>query len=102
MFGGNDGQPIQDADGKLLPGRASRAGRSEYGKRVGAVMDQLGKEGRRVVWVGSPIATSANFNKRLKIINQVHRAAGGDPALGRRYVDAWDAVRRPTGPSPPR
>ena len=53
MFGGNDGQPIQDATGKYY--QSTDPGWSvEYGKRVGALMDQLGDEGRRVVWVGTP------------------------------------------------
>ncbi len=87
MYGGNDGQPIQHADGTYS--QVSEPGWSEeYGARVGGVMDQLGQEGRRVVWVGTPNSSSANFNKRLTVINQVlSTQAATRPWV--TYVDAW-------------
>ena len=95
MFGGNDGQPIQDASGHYY--QVTEPGWSvEYGKRVGALMDQLGQEGRRVVWVGSPIAKTANFSKRLKIINTViEQQAAARPWVS--YVDAWSLFASPSG-----
>ncbi len=95
MFGGNDGQPIQAADGQYY--QVSDPGWSaEYGARVGAVMDQLGKGGRKVVWVGVPEAKSANFTARLKVINQVLQAqAATRPWV--RYVDAWSLFSAPGG-----
>ena len=87
MFGGNDGQPIQDATGKYYQPR-DPGWSVEYGKRVGALMDQLGNEGRRVVWVGSPIAKTVDFTQRLKIINTViEQQAATRPWV--HYVDAW-------------
>lgn len=95
MFGGNDGQPIQDASGKYY--QVTEPGWSvEYAKRVGALMDQLGQEGRRVVWVGSPIAKTANFSNRLKIINSViEQEAATHPWVS--YVDAWSLFTTPSG-----
>ena len=95
MFGGNDGQPIQDASGKYY--QPTDPGWSvEYAKRVGALMDQLGDEGRRVVWVGSPIAKTANFSQRLKIINTViEQQASTHPWV--HYVDAWSLFLGPKG-----
>ena len=95
MFGGNDGQPIQDASSKYY--QPTDPGWSvEYGKRVGALMDQLGNEGRRVVWVGSPIAKTANFTQRLKIINTViEQQAATHPWV--HYVDAWSLFLGPNG-----
>ena len=51
-------------------------------------MDQLGNEGRRIVWVGSPIAKTVDFTQRLKIINTViEQQAATRPWV--HYVDAW-------------
>jgi hypothetical protein len=87
MFGGNDGQPIQLADGSYAQ-VSEPAWAAEYGRRVGGVMDQLGREGRRVIWSGTPNSSSANFNKRLTVINQVLRQqASSRPWV--TYVDAW-------------
>jgi hypothetical protein len=95
MYGGNDGQPIKDATGKAYqvtdPGWSA-----EYGRRVGAVMDQLGQEGRKVIWVGTPNAQSANMNNRLKVINAVLDAqAATRPWV--HIVDAWTLFSGPNG-----
>jgi hypothetical protein len=95
MFGGNDGQPIQLADGSYAQ-VSEPAWAAEYGRRVGGVMDQLGREGRRVVWSGTPNSSSANFNKRLTVINQVLRQqSAARPWV--TYVDAWSLFAGPDG-----
>ena len=95
MFGGNDGQPITDASGQAYqvadPGWAV-----EYGSRVAHVMDQLGSEGRKVVWIGSPNSSSSNMNKRLTVINQVlEQQAATRPWV--TYFDAWALFAAPDG-----
>ncbi len=95
MFGGNDGQPITDASGQAYqvadPGWAV-----EYGSRVAHVMDQLGAEGRKVVWIGSPNSSSSNMNKRLTVINQVlQQQAATRPWV--TYLDAWALFAAPDG-----
>ena len=95
MFGGNDGQPITDAAGKAYQ-VADPEWAVEYGSRVAHVMDQLGAEGRKVVWIGSPNSSSSNMNKRLTVINQVlQQQAATRPWV--TYLDAWALFAAPDG-----
>ena len=95
MFGGNDGQPITDASGKAYQ-VADPEWAVEYGSRVAHVMDQLGAEGRKVVWIGSPNSSSSNMNKRLTVINQVlQQQAATRPWV--TYLDAWALFAAPDG-----
>ena len=95
MFGGNDGQPITDASGKAYQ-VSDPAWAVEYGSRVAHVMDQLGAEGRKVVWIGSPNSSSSNMNKRLTVINQVlQQQAATRPWV--TYLDAWALFAAPDG-----
>jgi hypothetical protein len=95
MFGGNDGQPITDATGKSYQ-VSDPAWAVEYGSRVARVMDQLGDEGRKVVWIGSPNSSSSNMNSRLTVINQVlQQQAASRPWV--TYLDAWALFAAPDG-----
>ena len=59
-------------------------------------MDQLGAEGRKVVWIGSPNSSSSNMNKRLTVINQVlQQQAATRPWV--TYLDAWALFAAPDG-----
>ena len=86
-FGGNDAQDM------LLDGRSqpvdSDAWRTEYARRVGAVMDFLSADGRTLIWVGIPNAKSGDFRNRLEILEQVTRAEA-DKRPEVQYVDVWN------------
>jgi uncharacterized protein len=71
IFGGNDAQPLQLSDGKVYD-VTDQQWQDEYRRRVGAVMDQMGTAGRKVIWVGPPNAKSANFTSRLAVLSQVY------------------------------
>jgi hypothetical protein len=85
-FGGNDAQDIK-IDGRNYP-VDSPQWRAEYGRRVGAVMDYLSADGRTLVWVGIPNASSDAFRARLQVLREVTEAeAEKRPKV--IYVDAW-------------
>lgn len=86
-FGGNDAQDMT-IDGRSTPVDSSEW-RTEYGRRVGAVMDFLSADGRTLVWVGIPNAKSGSFRARLEVLEQVTRAeAEKRPQV--KYVDVWN------------
>jgi uncharacterized protein len=71
IFGGNDAQPLQLADGKVYD-VTDQPWQDEYRRRVGATMDLLGAAGRKVIWVGPPNAKSATFTTRLAVLSQIY------------------------------
>jgi uncharacterized protein len=86
-FGGNDAQPIR-VDGQLYNVDAPEW-TTEYRRRVGEVLDHLTADGRTVIWVGIPNASSESFTARL----QVQRDAVVAELAERPevfYVDTWE------------
>ena len=71
IFGGNDAQPLQLADGKVYD-VTDQPWQDEYRRRVGATMDLLGAAGRKVIWVGPPNAKSTTFTGRLAVLSQIY------------------------------
>jgi len=71
VFGGNDAQPLQLADGKVYD-VTDKQWQDEYRRRVDAVMSLLTQGGRKIVWVGPPNAKSAKFTGRLAILSQIY------------------------------
>lgn len=71
IFGGNDAQPLQLADGNVYD-VTDQTWQDEYRRRVGAAMDLLGAAGRKVIWVGPPNAKSAKFTARLAVLSQIY------------------------------
>ncbi len=86
-FGGNDAQDIL-IDGRSR-GTTTEEWKAEYGRRVGAVMDQLTEDGRTLIWVGIPNAVDPNFTARLEPL----RAVTMEQAAARPgkvvYIDTW-------------
>lgn len=72
MFGANDAQNLQVEQGVLAFGTA--AWRQEYARRVGALMDRLGADGRDVQWVGQPVMRDAGFDARMDVLNTIYEA----------------------------
>ncbi len=83
-FGGNDGQPIHGLNKQV----DSPEWRAEYGKRVGAVMDLLGGNGRTLIWVGIPNDNEPVNTARLKIQDGVVRdQLAKHPKV--IFIDSW-------------
>lgn len=72
LVGANDDQPVTTAGGGVAE-FGSAAWRQEYGRRVGAVMDRLQAEHRLVVWVGEPVERAADFDARMRLIDEVEQ-----------------------------
>lgn len=93
-FGGNDTQGILLPDGKAIQHPTDPGWAEEYAKRVAAVMDYLTQDGRKLIWVGAPMARDATQNGDLEVIrnvvvDQTAKHAGVD------YVDTWDLFKSP-------
>lgn len=93
-IGGNDAQGLLDLNGTVLAGvptgeqGGDQEWRAEYGRRVGATMDYLTAGGRTLIWVGIPNAEGEDFNRRLRVQDDVVKA---EAARRERvvYVDTW-------------
>lgn len=96
MFGGNDAQGIVGADGQVFPHVDSPGWREEYGRRVGAVMDELLAPGRLVFWIGQPPMRDARFDGRISIINEVVAAQAEDRPWV-TFVDTAEVLGGPDG-----
>jgi lysophospholipase L1-like esterase len=78
MFGGNDAQGIVGPDGTVHPQVDTPGWRAEYGRRVGAVMDELRADDRLVLWIAQPPMRDAGFDRRIDVINEVVAAQAAD------------------------
>jgi len=88
MFGSNDDQTIQSPDGDNHP-FGTDGWQKEYGRRVGAVMDQTIAGGRYVVYVGVPILENGGRNPHYLLINSII-ASEAKARVGKAwYVDAY-------------
>jgi hypothetical protein len=72
LVGANDDQPLQAADGSVAE-FASPTWIAEYGRRAGALMDQVRRQGRTLVWVGLPVMRSRDFGARMDVIDDTVR-----------------------------
>ena len=89
MFGANDGQNILMPDGKILTA-FSPEWQTEYGKRVGAVMDLLKSptNDRIVVWPGPPPMGPESGVHGMDLISHIDWSeARTRPWV--HYVDTW-------------
>lgn len=85
MFGANDAQGLI-LDGSAVP-YGTPEWRTEYARRVGALMDQLTAGGRPVLWVGQPPMRSEEFSEKMRALDAIYRAeARRRPAV--TFVDS--------------
>lgn len=85
--GGNDDQDMQSAGGRVTLG--TEAWKAEYRRRVGAAMDALSTEGRKVIWVGYPIVRDKDLAESLDMIETLQKAeAEMRPSV--TFVSLWD------------
>lgn len=94
-LGGNDSQGLSIADGTFIAqsptGDPSKDAewRAEYGKRVGAVMDQVLADGRTLIWVGIPNDDNDDVTTRLRVQDEVAKAEAAKRA-DVVFVDTWN------------
>lgn len=85
VFGANDAQGIVLGDGTPAQVDDPRwAG--EYGRRVGAVMDQLEADDRLVIWVGPPPMREPTYSGRMAGLNRIY----AEQAAARPWVTVVD------------
>jgi uncharacterized protein len=100
-FGGNDTQGLSTPDGSNPsewndPVTKKDTWLVEYAKRAGSLMDQLGADGRTVVWVGIPNDIDPVRTERLGIQNAgVRNALATRPNV--QFVDTWALFSSPNG-----
>lgn len=72
LAGANDDQPLETPSGQVAD-FATPEWIAEYGRRAGALMDQLRHGGRTVVWVGLPVMRARDFGARMEVIDDADR-----------------------------
>lgn len=75
-FGVNDRQPMKTDEGIVQLDDAEW--KTEYARRVGAVMDKLtAARGAKVYWLEIPVMRDGEVNKEVELINAVVKAEAG-------------------------
>jgi hypothetical protein len=93
-FGGNDAQGLAEIGGNFIEQQPTGEPggdidwRAEYGRRVGAVMDQLASGNRTLIWVGIPNDDEPENTARMQVQDEVVRAE-----VAKRpdviFIDTW-------------
>ena len=73
MFGGNDDHGFMTgiAEGREVGSFGSPTWKTEYRRRVAAVMDTVTTKGGYLVWIGLPISRDADQTLRYDVINSI-------------------------------
>lgn len=96
MVGANDGQAILEGDGTVVAQFDTPEWTEAYRQRVEGMMDLVGGEGRRMVWVGEPNVGTGNVQRAVEIGNRLAaEAAATRPWV--TYVDVADLLAGPDG-----
>lgn len=94
VFGTNDHQDIE-AEGRVLRWD-SEGWAVEYGRRVGLVMDLLGRPGVTVTWVGLPAMRQPGMSAAMDRLSDIYRQqAAGRPWV--HVIDTGAVVEAPDG-----
>lgn len=91
-FGGNDAQGLLIGGKPFQPGSPEWS--AEYASRVGVTMDYLLRDGRKVIWVGTPMPEDPTDFVRQNIINQIYRDETAKRS-GVTFVDTWTLFESP-------
>lgn len=86
MIGANDGQDLK-VNGVFMA-FGSPEWTELYSTRVGQAMDIMAVEGRRVYWIGLPIARSETYSAKMKTLDAVYKAEADKRDLV-EYIDTW-------------
>jgi uncharacterized protein len=96
MFGANDQQGVQAANGKVYAFETA-GWKAEYRRRVRDVMDILFGGGvKRIYWIGQPIMPEAVFSRHMRVLNEIYRSEA-HKRPGVRYVDAYSLFTTGSG-----
>lgn len=71
MVGANDGQSILDGDGTVVAQFDTPEWEPAYRERVAGIMDLVGGDGRRLVWVGEPNVGTGNVEQAVRAGNRI-------------------------------
>ena len=94
-FGGNDTQGIPMPGGQDIQSVLDPKWAVEYARRVGATMDLLNAENRKLVWVGVPNNRDDAKTAELAVIRQVCQNEAARRGIA--YVDTWALFESPEG-----
>jgi uncharacterized protein len=94
MFGANDNQGVLVGDSGIAFGTSEW--RTEYARRVGALMRSVTSSGPAVVWVGMPTMSSASLANSMRGLNDIYRSQAARHA-DVVYVDTWALFSGPNG-----
>ncbi len=94
VFGTNDRQDIE-ADGRVLRWE-SQDWAVEYGRRVGLVMDLLGRPGVTVTWVGLPAMRQPELAAAMDRLSDIYRQQGANRPWV-QVIDTGAVVEAPDG-----
>lgn len=97
-FGANDDQYLVGGPGgKSVGPFGSEAWKAEYHRRVGAMMDQVIGEGRRVVWTGIPNVRDSDRAARYAVLNAIYKEEAEARPGRAYYIDSWSLLNDPSG-----
>jgi len=91
MFGGNDDHSFMTGlpDGKEVGSFGSPSWQAEYRRRVGGVMDTIGRSGAFLVWIGLPISRDAAQTRRYDTINAIVQQEAAKRPGSAAYLDTY-------------
>lgn len=96
MVGANDGQSILEGDGTVVAQFDTPEWEAAYRERVAGIMDLVGGDGRRMVWVGEPNVGTGNVQRAVEIGNRLaQEEAASRPWV--TYVDVAELLAGPDG-----
>ena len=100
-FGGNDDKAYMTGlpDGVSIDAFGGSVWRSEYGRRVGGLMDTINRAGAFVVWIGLPQTRSPEQTQRFDIVNAVVQREARKRAGGPRSSTRTPCSRETTAGS---
>jgi len=95
MVGTNDDQPLAVDGVSYQPGAPQWD--NEYRRRVGALMDLMTTDGRRLFWIANPPMAKADFSAVMGHVNDIYQTeAAKRPAV--IYIDTWKMFSVPGSP----
>jgi hypothetical protein len=91
MFGGNDDHNLMTGlpEGKEVGTFGSPSWRTEYRRRVAAVMDAVTQKGAYLVWIGLPISRDADQTLRFDVINAIVQTEAAKRKGHVAYLDTY-------------
>lgn len=98
-FGGNDDKAYMTGlpEGVSIGDFGDAAWRKEYGRRVGGVMDIVGRAGGHVIWIGLPQTSSPEQTQRFDVVNSVVAREARKREGRATFLDTYTTFASETG-----